>query len=212
MSSTRHALRSIVSTVARWKACVRNPAARFGRGCRVSWSARIKGGGPVTFGHGCVLTEGAILIPNGGFITMGCGCSIGPYVVLNGAAGLSIGNHVGIGCHSVVYTSSHVYDAPDVPILRQGTTREPVTIHDDVWIGAATVILGGVTIGRGAVVAAGAVVTRDVEPFTVVAGVPARPIRQRSRTAGGSRTPDARPEAREAAGTEAKAHGLSAAR
>jgi acetyltransferase-like isoleucine patch superfamily enzyme len=175
----RSALRSIASTAAQSKTRLRNPAVRFGRRCQVSWSVRVKGGGPVTFGDRCILTEGLILIPNGGFITMGHECSIGPYVIMNGAAGLTIGNQVGIGAHSVVYTSSHIYAARHVPILRQGTSRDPVTIEDDVWIGAASVILGGVTIGTGAVVAAGAVVTRDVAPYTVVAGVPARVIRRR---------------------------------
>lgn len=204
MAFTRNALRNIAGTLARWKARLRNPSASFGRDCRISWSARIKGGGVVTFGHRCVVCEGVILIPNGGRITVGNECSLGAYMVLNGAAGLSIGNHVRIGCHSVIYTSSHVYDDPDVPILQQGTTREPVTIHDNVWIGAAAVILGGVTIGTGAVAAAGAVVTRDVDPFTLVAGVPARPIRRRV-------APDSPPAATVAAPGRAAAASVRAA-
>ena len=58
-------------------------------------------------------------------------------------------------------------------------TRLPITIEDDVWLGAGATVVGGVTIGRGSIVAAGSVVTRDVEPFSVVAGVPATLVRSR---------------------------------
>jgi len=79
----------------------------------------------------------------------------------------------------------HVFDDPTRPILEQGLRAFGITIEDDAWIGAGAIILDGVRIGRGAVVGAGAVVTRDVAPHTVVAGVPARLVRriQRQRAA-----------------------------
>jgi maltose O-acetyltransferase len=72
-------------------------------------------------------------------------------------------------------TLSHDYNVPGFSDLDAG----PVTIEDHVWIGSRAMILPGVTVGRGAVVAAGSVVTKDVAPMTVVAGVPAKPVAER---------------------------------
>jgi acetyltransferase-like isoleucine patch superfamily enzyme len=73
---------------------------------------------------------------------------------------------------------NHVFDDPGRPFVEQGITAKGITIEDDVWLGSACVVTDGVRIGRGSVIAAGAVVTDDVPPHTVVAGVPARVIRE----------------------------------
>ncbi|MDU0967917.1 MAG: DapH/DapD/GlmU-related protein [Actinomycetaceae bacterium] len=88
--------------------------------------------------------------------------------------GVFLGERVLVG-HDVVFaTVNH-----DLAPKRRGVlTTAPIHVGDDVWIGAKAVILPGVTIGEGAVVAAGAVITRDVEPYTVVGGVPAKAIKQ----------------------------------
>ena len=86
------------------------------------------------------------------------------------------GNDVSIGPEATILTLGHNPQSPDFADL-----GGDVTIGDHVWIAYRAVSLPGVTIGEGAVVAAGAVVTRDVEPFAIVAGVPARKIGERSR-------------------------------
>jgi maltose O-acetyltransferase len=91
-----------------------------------------------------------------------------------------IGRDVMMAPEVIVLTSNHRFDRTDVPMREQGALPpEPVTIGDDVWIGSRAIILPGVTIGRGAIVAAGAVITRDVPEYAIVGGNPARIIRNR---------------------------------
>ena len=89
---------------------------------------------------------------------------------------ITIGRKVGIGHHTVFVTSAHQLGGPRE--RRGPVSPQPIEIGDGAWIGARSTILPGVTIGAGAVVAAGALVTRDVPPHTVVAGVPAKPVRE----------------------------------
>ena len=93
---------------------------------------------------------------------------------------VSIGSHVNLAQGITVTALNHRVQDPARRIDEQGVETRPVRIDDDVWIGAGAVILPGVTIGRHSVVAAGAVVTRDVAPGTVVGGVPARELRVKS--------------------------------
>ena len=92
---------------------------------------------------------------------------------------IKIGNHVIIGPNTIINSGSHNYSERECLIRDQGHKTAPIIIGDDVFIGGNVFVLPGVTIGEGAVVGAGAVVTRNVEPYTVVAGVPARPIKRR---------------------------------
>ena len=92
----------------------------------------------------------------------------------------TIGHHVMMGTDVVVLTRNHAFDRTDIPIMEQGFQEErPVTIGNDVWIGDRVIILPGVTVGDGSILAAGAVVTHDVPPYAVVAGVPAKVIKMR---------------------------------
>lgn len=100
---------------------------------------------------------------------------IGDSVFLDGRAGVTIGANVNLGSHVSIYTLQHDIDSP-----RFAEIGAPVVIDDYAYIGSHAIILPGVTIGRGGVVGAGSVVTRDVEPFTLVAGAPARFVRRRS--------------------------------
>jgi len=91
-----------------------------------------------------------------------------------------IGNNVLMGPDVIIYPSSHRYEKRGQTIREQGyEDTKPVVIEDDVWIGARAILLGGIRIKKGAVIGAGSVVTKDIEPYTVVAGVPAKEIKQR---------------------------------
>lgn len=101
-------------------------------------------------------------------------CSIGPRVHLYNLGAISIGKRTIISQDAYLCAGTHDYTDPRYPLLRQ-----PIRIGDDAWVCAGAFIGPGVTIGDGAVVGARAVVTRDVAPWTVVAGNPAREIKKR---------------------------------
>jgi acetyltransferase-like isoleucine patch superfamily enzyme len=105
-------------------------------------------------------------------LRIGSGVEIGEFCVFRAHGGLVIGDRVNIAPLCVVTTRAH----PTVLPRRSVNIDSPITIEDDVWIGSGATVLPGVTIGHGAIVGAGAVVTKSVEPLTIVAGIPARPI------------------------------------
>lgn len=93
---------------------------------------------------------------------------------------LNIGNDVMMGPDVIIYTENHDTARTDTPMRCQGSTpTRTVTIENDVWIGARVIILPGVTIGQGCIIGAGAVVSKDIPPFCVAAGIPAKVIRSR---------------------------------
>ncbi len=104
-------------------------------------------------------------------ISLGSGCSIGPKVLLDGRKGLFVGKNVTIAYEAIIWTLNHDYN--DIHFCGKGAS---VTIHDFAWICSRSIILPGISIGEGAVVASGAIVTKDVPPYAVVAGVPAKVI------------------------------------
>lgn len=116
-----------------------------------------------------------------GKISLGAGSSISNNCCLNGAsAGISIGRDVMIAPNCCIVAFDHGTARNGVPMARQTLRQAPVRIGDDVWIGANSTITAGVTIHEGAIIAANSVVTKDVGPFEIVGGVPAKFIKHRS--------------------------------
>ncbi len=138
--------------------------------CIRHWAYRASG---IRIGRGASIKLGAYI--EGNNIQIGMDTSVGRNCVLDGRAALVIGNHVSISPDVQFITGSH-----DVNSTTFKFQSAPITVHDFVWIGTRCTILPGVTIGKGAVIAAGAVVTRDVPDRTIFAGVPARKIGERT--------------------------------
>ena len=141
----------------------------------------------ISLGENTIVMHGAILhvynfrgMPASG-IRIGRDSLVGEYSVIRGQGGVTIGDRVYTSPFTQILAVNHVFNDPARSFVDQGITAEGIVIEDDVWLGAGSVITDGVRVGKGAVVAAGAVVTRDVEPHTVVGGVPARPIKDISR-------------------------------
>lgn len=112
-----------------------------------------------------------------GEVRIGADCSVNPYTVVRGD--VSMGDGVRIGAHTSILGFNHTMDDPDLPVFRQPLTSRGIRIGDDVWIGSHVVILDGVRVGSHAVLAAGAVVTKDVAAGAVVGGNPARHLKWR---------------------------------
>jgi acetyltransferase-like isoleucine patch superfamily enzyme len=117
--------------------------------------------------------------PIGEGLVMGNNSNIGPYNYIGCSGKITIGDNVMLAPRVSIYAENHVFDNPNITIKAQGVSKMEVVIEDDCWIAANAVILAGVTIGKGSVVAAGSVVNEDVPVFSVVAGVPARVIKSR---------------------------------
>ena len=160
----------------------------LGTGVRLAATARVENrfGGRIRLGDRVRLDHGAMIFSQNGNVDIGPNVYVGPYAILYGGGGLKIGRDTLIAAHVVVVPSNHVVDDPDVSISSQGMSMKGVTIGEDVWLGAGVKVVDGVTIGRGAVVGAGSVVTRDVDAFDIVVGVPARPVGHRGTGQGGS--------------------------
>jgi len=138
-------------------------------------------GGEITIGSNNEVLNGCLLMTYGGKISIGSGCSINPYTIIYGhGAGTVIGNNVLIAGHCMIIPANHVFSRTDLPINQQGTSSKGIIIEDDVWIAAGCQILDGVTIGQGSIIAAGSVVNKSVEPYSIVGGVPAKLIKKRN--------------------------------
>ena len=134
----------------------------------------VKIGSNVYIGHYAILRG----YDTGG-LEIGDDTWIGQLCYINSAGGVKIGSHVGIGPCVKIMTSKHGEEGRDVPVLLCDLEFAPVTIEDDSDIGMGAIILPGRKIGKGAIVGAGAVITHDVEPYSIVAGVPARKLGER---------------------------------
>jgi acetyltransferase-like isoleucine patch superfamily enzyme len=145
------------------------------------------GGRGVTLGDNVRLREGgwiqvtSHLTNPGEGLVVGRDTYIGPQSILGAGGFVSIGANVTLGARVQILAEDHRFEATDIPIGEQGVTRTGIVLEDGCWIGNNAIILDAVTVGEGAVVGAGAVVTRDVPPGSVVAGNPARPIESRQR-------------------------------
>jgi acetyltransferase-like isoleucine patch superfamily enzyme len=115
----------------------------------------------------------------GGRVEIQPGTYIGPYVCMAGPGNITIGKDCLIGSHTSIYANNHIFSDLTTPIRLQDTTQKGIVIEDDCWLGTGVKVLDGVTIGRGSVIGAGAVVTKNIPPLAIAVGVPAQVIRYR---------------------------------
>jgi acetyltransferase-like isoleucine patch superfamily enzyme len=169
-------------------------------------SVNLRGTSLIRFGNGVTLERGVIidgLMRKG--VVLGDNVKIGPYSVLAGApisnlgegirmgansavdaysfigssGFVSIGENVIMGQHVGFHPENHDFDRTDIPIRAQGTTRQGITIEDDVWVGSNAIFLDGAHVGRGCVIGAGSVVRGNIPAYSIAVGIPAKVIRSR---------------------------------
>lgn len=151
------------------------------RSCHIADNAKIeiRYGGKIVINRNTEVLEGVLIFTYGGTVWIGENCSINPYTIIYGHGNIKIGNSVLIAGHCMIIPSNHNFKDKSQTIMNQGNTSKGIVIEDDVWIAHSCSILDGVTIGKGAVVAAGSVVNKSVPSYSIVGGVPARIIGSR---------------------------------
>lgn len=153
-------------------------ATELGPGVRTLGRPRIENRGALRIGGGTLLRSVNVpvelAVGHGGTLSIGEGCRLNYGVSIGAMGEIRLGNRVRLGPYvMIIDTEFHdAYDREKMPVPR------PVIIEDDVFVGAKASILPGVTIGRGAIVGTASVVAADVPPFTMVLGVPARPVKK----------------------------------
>lgn len=160
---------------------------RLGRGSVLYRGALLdaRGGSGIDIGDRVSVGEGSRLLVSGVVadpgvgIKLGRNSAVGMNCIIWGQGGVALGDDVLLGPNVMIFSENHEFGSVTTAIRYQGVRRAPVTIGDGSWLGAGSIVTMGVTIGSNSVVGAGSVVTRDVPSGAVVAGVPARMVRQR---------------------------------
>jgi acetyltransferase-like isoleucine patch superfamily enzyme len=182
------------------KAFYRSLFAEYGRGTAIGPYVTLRSPGQISLGNNNFLDSHAVLDAKGpashirlgdsvlvgantviscasAEVSVGNDVSIGPHCHLRaGMSPVTLGACLTIGSHSVIISGNPSYERLDIPMKRQVGSTEGIVVGDDVWMGVGVRIIDGVTIGRGSVVGAGAVVIKDVPEYSIVAGVPAKVI------------------------------------
>ncbi len=134
----------------------------------------------ITIGDNVIISRNCVIQGKIGGISIGSKTDIGCNTILSASGGMSIGNSVLIAGNCYLGGGRYFTDRVDIPIMEQGVyTRGRLTIADDVWLGAGAAVLDGVNIGKGCIIGAGAVVTKDLPDYAIAAGVPAKVIKFR---------------------------------
>ncbi len=194
-------LPSILAAVLRARA-YRSVLGAIGRGCLIEQHVRLLVpqqvflGQRVMIGEGCFLdahnARGRIELQDDVWLSRGCllvtaetkiciepRAYIGHRCLFYGHGGIRVGRNALLANDVQLICGNHTFARRDIPLRDQPGVEKPIVIEDDAWLAASAIVLGGVTIGKGAVVGAGAVVTHDLPPYCIARGVPARVVGER---------------------------------
>jgi acetyltransferase-like isoleucine patch superfamily enzyme len=133
----------------------------------------------IDIGTGVFIGRGTILSCKNGDILVDDHANIGFNCEIFSGGRVRLGKHALVAAYTYLVGGDHTYDRTDLPVLHQSRVARGIEVADNVWLGAHVVVADGVTIGRDAIVGAGSVVRKEIPPFTVAAGVPARVVRDR---------------------------------
>ena len=156
---------------------------QIGHGSRIGWGFVVTNPGNISIGDDFhVLRDSCLYADGDGQIQIGHRVSLNSNVSIDASEKgcVQIGDDVLVGRNVVIRSSDHRFDNPAIPINKQGHDAGRIVIENDVWLGSNVVVVGGVTIGAHSVIGGGAVVTRDIAPYSVAVGVPARVVSNRN--------------------------------
>jgi len=133
----------------------------------------------IDIGDNVFVGRNTIIYCQNGDVEIGENANIGSNCQIFSARNVQIGKNVLIAAYTYLVGGGHIYEDTELPIIEQGRTASGIKISDNVWLGASVKVLDGVTIGEGAIIAAGAVVTGDIPAFAIAGGIPAKVIKLR---------------------------------
>lgn len=133
----------------------------------------------IDIGDNVFVGRNTIIYCQNGDVEIGNKTNIGSNCQIFSARKVQIGENVLIAAYTYLVGGGHIYEDLDIPIIEQGRTASGIKIGDNVWLGASVKVLDGVSIGEGAIIAAGAVVTEDIPAFAIAGGIPAKVIKLR---------------------------------
>ena len=165
-----------------WKLIIVSYGGKIGRGVKFYEGVRLvcNQPGAISIGDNVrILRNVTIATCGSGKIFIGNNVHIGESTIIQSGDGITIGDNVIIGPQNIIVDFDHIYQAKDVPIIKQGHNAKKILIEDDVWISSHCSIIKGTVIGRGSVIGTGAVVNKDIASFSVACGVPAKVIKKR---------------------------------
>lgn len=143
------------------------------------WISTGTGEGDIQIGENSFIAHRSTLAAQGGSIHIKKHVHISRGTYVNGIGNVIIGNDCMIGPNVVIISGTHNHDDVSIPIRKQGSLRNQIVIEDNVWLAANVNVMPGITIGEGSVIGAGSVVTKNIPPFSIAVGVPARIIKNR---------------------------------
>lgn len=149
------------------------PGVLIGPGCEIALGASPSRRGTIVLGNRSRIERGVLLHPYRGRIETDTDVYIGPYTTIYGHGGVTIGKDTLISMHCRILSSNHAVPPPGTIIRSQPDVLKPTRIGSDVWLGAGVTVLGGVSLGDGCIVGAGAVVTKDLPAGSISHGIPA---------------------------------------
>lgn len=165
-----------------WKCVVVSSGGKIGKNVKIYEGVRIvcNHSGAINIGDNArILRNVTISTSESGQISIGNNIHIGESTIIYSDKEIAIKDNVIIGPQNIIVDVDHIYQEVDIPIIDQGYNAKKVIIEEDVWISSHCCIIKGVTIGKGSVIGAGSVVNKDISPYSVACGVPAKVIKKR---------------------------------
>lgn len=168
-----------------WKSVLISSKSKIGKNVKIYEGVRISCNHSASISIGDnvrILRNATISTSESGKISIGNNTHIGESTIIHSDRGITIKDNVIIGPQNVIVDFDHIYQSIDIPITKQGHNAKRILIEDDVWISSHCSIIKGIVIGKGSVIGACSVVNKDVPPYSVACGAPAKVLKQRGKS------------------------------